>query len=85
MSIVSLDDFLSSNVFCESLSVMTWLAESLPVGFIPEQRLIALVWCDVVNHVGSSEGAIIKASDTQWMLLEVDCSSLAPPYTITSL
>ena len=61
-----------------SLLVMAAFTQGLPVVFIPEQRPVAPVWDDMVNHRCGSKPAILPALRAQRMLLQQGFSGSAP-------
>lgn len=69
------------------LAIVVWLAQWLPIAFIPEKLLVALVRCDVVNHLSSRHpgGRHVLAHHTQWMRLQEPDPRLLPCVAIAAL
>jgi len=55
------------------------LTQWLPVGLIPEQRLVTLVRGDVVYHRRRGRASLLLAHDAQRVLLQEREPSFAPP------
>lgn len=72
-------------IFRPRLSVVTRLAECLPVCFIPEQNLITTMGNDVVNDRSRNVSALCLAHHAQWILSEVCLAYLLPPAAVTTL
>lgn len=66
-------------VFHLACAVVMCLAQGLPVGGVPEQRLIALVRTLVVHHFGSSYAARFLTPRAERVLLKVTKTRIAPP------
>lgn len=71
-------------VLGHSLAVMAFLAQCLPVGFIPEQLLIPTVRHDMVHHGGFHQPALLLTPDTQRMCFQEPAPCPAPPAVIAT-
>jgi hypothetical protein len=60
------------------LDVMVPLTEGLPVGLIPEQRVVALVVALVVDDVGRSDSVLAGAVNTERVASKEFKALLAP-------
>lgn len=65
---------------------MMGLAEGLPVAFhIPEQRLIALMGDDVIDHRGRGDAPFPFARDAEGMAHQVGLAGFLPAGVVASL
>ena len=60
-------------------------AEGLPVSLIPEEQMIASMWCDVIHHVGRYDVACFHAHTAEGMGVQVAGACLVPGPRIASL
>ena len=60
-------------------------AQRLPVAAIPEQRHVATVSDDVVDHAGRCNPVITLAVDAQGVSIEVNEARLLPCITVATL
>jgi hypothetical protein len=67
------------------LAVVTWLAHSLPVAFIPHELLITTMRLDVIDHRRSDSLSTLLMLHTQWMTLEVGSTCTLPSCAIATL
>ena len=73
------------SVFIAGLVVVTVLAECLPVGITPHQRLIATMRNDVVNDRCRNKSALSKTLHAQRVLAEVRLADTLPLTSIATL
>lgn len=73
------------DVFGQSLAVMAWLAQRLPVGFVPEKSGIATVRSDVVHHSGLRVSPLLHALGAEWMGLEILLAYFLPLPCVATL
>ena len=73
------------SVFRPCLAVMTGLAKSLPVTFIPHQVRITTVRNDMVDHGRCCEPSLCFAPHTQRMPAEVRLAEPLPPAAVATL
>lgn len=66
------------------VAVVTGRAKRLPVALVPEQRSVALVRRDMVNHVCRRGSPDLLAHDTERVGGEVDKTRTAPPNAVAS-
>jgi len=64
---------------------VTWLAERLPVGAVPEERAIALVWDDVVDDRGSGDVSSALAIGAEWVRCEVCFAGFVPTAVVAPI
>ncbi len=64
---------------------MAGLAKGLPVGFVPEQRLVPAMRNDVVNDRGRRKPPGLSAIHAQGVLAKETRPCASPPATVTAL
>jgi hypothetical protein len=61
------------------------LAQRLQVLAIEEQNLIALMWCDVIDHAASPHDAALLAHSAEWLAQQVLLPQLLPSRSVVEM
>ena len=65
--VIELGPFACAALLPGLVAVVVWLAQWLPIGPVPEQRLVTTMWLDVINHAGCDGSALSTAHHAQWV------------------
>ena len=71
-------------VFRPSLAVMAGLTESLPVGFVPEQFLVATMGDDVVDYRCRGQPSLLAAANAERVVQQEGFACRLPAFCVTS-